>query len=108
MASNDEALEKRAVGDTCQSGYQASKYCTTMAKNCFGNAGQNVWIRFKPFFKKAPKVVIGLTLVDTISSENVRVRAKVINVSTRGFTVQFRPWARSTTYQIGVNWMACP
>ena len=114
LASNDEAQEKRRFipvpnncGDTCQSGYQGSKYCRIAAKYCFGN-GQNVFIRFKPAFKRPPKVVIGLTLVDTHKDHNVRVRASVISVTRLGFTVQFKPWDTSITYQIGVNWMACP
>ena len=91
-----------------QSGFRSSKYCTFAAKFCFGESGQSVFISFNPHFKKAPKVVIGLTLVDTHKDHNVRVRASVTSVSKNGFTVRFKPWDTSITYQIGVNWMACP
>ena len=88
-----------------QSGYQESKYCTYAAKDCFGN-GQNVFVKFNPAFEKAPKVMIGLTLVDT--HKDVRIRASVTFVKTSGFWLKFLPWDVSITYQIGVNWMACP
>ena len=91
-----------------QSGYQGSKYCTITANRCFGANGQNVYIKFKPAFKKPPKVMIGLTLVDTHKDQNVRVRATVTSVGTHGFWLKFKPWHTSITYQIGVNWMACP
>jgi hypothetical protein len=52
--------------------------------------------------------MIGLTLVDTHKDQNVRVRASVHGVTKLGFNIQFRPWDWSITYQIGVNWMACP
>ena len=114
LARNDEAQEKRHhipfpnnCRDTCQSGYQGSKYCRIAAKYCF-RRGQNVFIKFNPPFRRTPKVVIGLTLVDTHKDHNVRVRASVVSVNRLGFTVQFKPWDTSITYQIGVNWMACP
>jgi hypothetical protein len=85
----------------------ASKYCTNAAKNCFGNAGQSVEIKFNPAFSTTPKVTIGLTLVDTHKDQNVRVRASVTSVTKNGFWLKFKPWDKSITYQIGVNWMAC-
>ena len=84
-----------------------SKYCTIPAKHCFGN-GQNVFVRFKTPYTKPPNVVIGLTLVDTHKDQNVRVQALVTGVTRLGFNVVFKPWDISITYQIGVNWMACP
>jgi hypothetical protein len=47
-----------------QTGYQASKYCTFEASYCFGY-GQDVYVKFNPTFRTIPKVMIGLTLVDT-------------------------------------------
>ena len=117
LSSNDETPEKRRrvpyfppnnCGDTCQSGYQGSKYCRTYAVHCFGRNGQNIYIRFSRPFRRTPKVMIGLTLVDTHKDQNVRVRASVSSVSRLGFFLKFKPWDRSITYQIGVNWMACP
>ena len=52
--------------------------------------------------------MIGLTLVDTHKDQNVRVRAQVHTITKHGFIIKFVPWADSITYQIGVNWMACP
>ena len=91
-----------------QSGYQASKYCTTPANHCFGANGQNVYIKFNPAFTNPPKVMIGLTLVDTHKDQNVRVRTSVTSVDKDGFWLKMNPWDISITYQIGVNWMACP
>ncbi|CAB4006126.1 Thioredoxin domain-containing 3 [Paramuricea clavata] len=112
LASNDEAHEKRFVvpngcGDTCKSGYVKSRYCIHPAKFCFGS-GQVVHVPFNPPFQRAPKVMIGLTLVDTHKDQNVRVRASVENVTSTGFKIRFSPWDVSITYQLGVNWMACP
>ncbi|CAB4003119.1 Thioredoxin domain-containing 3 [Paramuricea clavata] len=107
LANNDDAPVKRGIcGDPCQSGYKASKYCTSAAKHCFGN-GQTVYIRFNPAFHTTPKVTIGLTLLDTNKYYNVRVRASVTSVTKNGFWLKFQPWDISITYQIGVNWMAC-
>ncbi|CAB4022093.1 Thioredoxin domain-containing 3 [Paramuricea clavata] len=113
LTSSDEDEEKRIFlpsnlcGDTCKSGYVQSKYCTTAAKICFGR-GQIVNVRFVPAFKDIPKVVIGLTLVDTHKDHNVRVHATVESVTRTGFNIRFKPWDTSITYRIGVNWMACP
>ena len=90
-----------------QSGYSGSKYCRIPAYKCFGN-GQTVYIRFNPAFQKPPKVMIGLTMVDTHKDQNVRVRTSVTSVTKHGFFLKFHPWDSSITYQIGVNWMACP
>ena len=90
-----------------QSGYSGSKYCRIPAYKCFGN-GQTVYIRFNPAFQNPPKVMIGLTMVDTHKDQNVRVRTSVTSVTKHGFFLKFHPWDRSITYQIGVNWMACP
>ena len=59
-------------------------------------------------FKTPPKVMIGLTLIDSHKDTNVRVRATVNTITKEGFYVKFQPWDDSITYQIGVNWMACP
>ena len=90
-----------------KSGYVKSRYCTHPAKFCFGS-GQVVHVPFNPPFQRAPKVMIGLTLVDTHKDQNVRVRASVENVTSTGFKIRFSPWDVSITYQLGVNWMACP
>jgi hypothetical protein len=90
-----------------KSGYVQSKYCTYAAVRCFGS-GQIVNVRFYPAFKNAPKVVIGLTLVDTHKDHNVRIRATAESVTRTGFKIRFKPWDTSITYRIGVNWMACP
>ena len=111
-ASDDESEEKRGFlsancHETCQSGTVKSKYCTTFANKCFGG-GQKVWVKFGTPYRKAPNVMIGLTLVDTHKDQNVRVRTSVTRVTTDGFELLFNPWFYSITYQIGVNWMACP
>ena len=90
-----------------KSGYVKSKYCTTYANKCFGD-GQKVWVKFDTPYTKPPNVMIGLTLVDTHKDQNVRVRASVTRVTTDGFELLLNPWHFSITYQIGVNWMACP
>jgi hypothetical protein len=90
-----------------KSGYVKSRYCIHPAKFCFGS-GQVVHVPFNPPFQRAPKVMIGLTLVDTHKDQNVRVRASVENVTSTGFKIRFSPWDVSITYQLGVNWMACP
>ena len=90
-----------------QSGEVKSKYCTTSGAECFGSEGQNVYVKFARKFKETPKVMIGLTLIDTNKDQNVRVRAEVTHVTRIGFNIRFKPWDKSITYQIGVNWMAC-
>lgn len=52
--------------------------------------------------------MIGLTLLDSHKDTNVRVRATVNSITKEGFYVKFKSWNDSITYQIGVNWMACP
>ncbi|CAB4010064.1 Thioredoxin domain-containing 3 [Paramuricea clavata] len=91
----------------CQSGNVKSKYCQNAAKNCFGT-GQVTNVQFIRSFKTVPKVMIGFTLVDTNKDQNVRVRASVEGVTQNGFNIRFNPWDKSITYQLGVNWMACP
>ncbi|XP_028392838.1 uncharacterized protein LOC114517343 [Dendronephthya gigantea] len=109
LVSNDDGIQKRGslCIDTCENGVVKSKYCTTYARYCFGH-GQAVYIRFSSPFKRTPKVTIGLTLVDTHKNQNVRVSVKAESVTTHGFTIKFKPWDFSITYQIAVNWMACP
>ena len=70
--------------------------------------GPNCKCPFCPPFKNIPKVVIGLTLVDTHKDHNVRIRATAESVTRTGFKIRFKPWDTSITYRIGVNWMACP
>ena len=91
-----------------QSGYVESKYCTTSAKYCYGSNGQNKYVAFKKAFKAPPKVMIGLTLVDSNKDQNVRVRVSADSITKKGFNIKFKPWNSSITYQMGVNWMACP
>lgn len=90
-----------------QSGEIKSKYCTSSAKDCFGS-GQTVSVSFPKAFEKAPVVMIGFNLIDTDKQYNVRVRASVKDVTKSGFNVVFSPWGESITYQLGVNWIACP
>jgi hypothetical protein len=52
--------------------------------------------------------MIGFTLIDAHKDQNVRVRASVEGVTQNGFKIKFNPWGGSITYQLGVNWMACP
>ncbi|XP_028392845.1 uncharacterized protein LOC114517350 [Dendronephthya gigantea] len=109
LVSNDDGIQKRGslCIDTCENGVVKSKYCTTYAINCFGS-GQVVPVKFKSPFKVPPKVTIGLTLIDTHKDQNVRVHVKAESVTTHGFNVRFKPWWYSVTYQLHVNWMACP
>ena len=90
-----------------ESGQVTSKYCTIAAKYCFGS-GQVVAVKFNSPFKAPPKVTIGLTRIDTHKDQNVRVHVVAESITTRGFNLRFKPWDLSITYQLGVNWMACP
>ena len=38
----------------------------------------------------------------------MRVRALAEGVTENGFKIRFKSWYKSITYQLGVNWMACP
>ena len=52
--------------------------------------------------------MIGFNLIETDKRYNVRVRASVKDVTKTGFNLVFSPWDVSITYQLGVNWIACP
>ncbi|CAB4017844.1 ---NA---, partial [Paramuricea clavata] len=45
------------------------------------DADQDVYVKFNPTFRTIPKVMIGLTLVDTHEDQNVRVRVRVGSVT---------------------------
>ncbi|XP_028392556.1 uncharacterized protein LOC114517108 [Dendronephthya gigantea] len=108
LVSSDEIKKRGYICATsCESGQVTSKYCTTAAKYCFGN-GQVVDVRFGTAFKAPPKVTVGLTRIDTHKDQNVRVHVQVESITTSGFNIRFKPWDYSITYQLGINWMACP
>lgn len=74
------------------------------SRNIFGSA-ENQLIQFNPDFSETPSVVLGLTNLDF---HNVRIHAKVENVTKTGFTMSIRTWDDTILYNAGVSWMACP
>ncbi|XP_065843983.1 uncharacterized protein [Oscarella lobularis] len=97
----------RAMTEYCQMGTARSAYCTSAAHHnqCWPEMHN---ITFTLSYRCPPVISLGLVNVDAGSHVNMRVRAKVEDVTKFGFTLKMESWSDSVTYEMEYSWTACP
>ena len=65
-----------------------------------------VEITFDVPFDEKPDIVLGVTMLDINSKQNVRYRVTALSIYRDGFTIKVATWADTQIYQISGYWMA--
>ncbi|KAJ8311758.1 hypothetical protein KUTeg_011113 [Tegillarca granosa] len=64
-------------------------------------------IIFHTPFSRTPSIVHGVTLLDSNSNKNLRIKVSTNSISRFGFTLKLATWGDTVLYGLTVRWMAC-
>lgn len=71
-----------------------------------GDRESRFMVNFKPAFRSAPAVTVGISMWDMDHKTNSRADISAENVTAKGFHIVFRTWGDSRVARIRANWMA--
>ena len=77
----------------------------TLDKN-EGDRTVTIQVSFDKPFDTKPDVILGVTLLDAASKDNVRYNVAPISISRDGFVIKIATWSNSKISAIGGYWMA--
>ncbi|MET0290863.1 MAG: H-type lectin domain-containing protein [Steroidobacteraceae bacterium] len=63
-------------------------------------------VRFEHFFRAIPVVHLGIVGFDISNHDAARLKARVENISHRGFDIVLSTWLNTRAWQVDVSWMA--
>ena len=63
-------------------------------------------LRFEERFVRAPKVTLGMRLIDPPRSDRPRVAIRVVEVDEKGFDYEIRTWGSSSVVDLTADWVA--
>ena len=63
-------------------------------------------IVFAKPFKASPIISLGLTGMDCAHDQNLRFRLSAVNVSNKGFTIEFLTWEDTHFARASISWQA--
>ncbi len=63
-------------------------------------------VDFDESFSEAPVVHVALSMWDVDSDANQRVDIQAVNITPRGFDLQFRTWGDTRVARVRASWMA--
>lgn len=71
-----------------------------------GRRAHRYQVVFERAFKSAPLVHVGLVGIDASKEDNVRIRIRPLDISSKGFTIQAETWFNTKIWSVDVAWLA--
>ncbi len=71
-----------------------------------GNRESRFIISFKPHFRAAPAVTVGISMWDMDHKTNSRADIMAENITEKGFHIVFRTWGDTRVARVRADWMA--
>lgn len=71
-----------------------------------GDRESRFHVFFKPPFREAPAVTVGISMWDMDHKTNSRADLSAENVTAKGFNIVFRTWGDTRVARIRADWMA--
>ncbi len=65
-----------------------------------------VEILFQTAFLKIPAIVLNVVGIDSAHDQNLRYAVNPINITTKGFSIQFKTWGDTHIARASVSWQA--
>jgi hypothetical protein len=66
----------------------------------------DIYQKFDGVFKKTPKIIVTLSLIDSDFQKNLRITLLARNIDPNSFNLRIQTWADSIIYGINASWIA--
>lgn len=86
-------------------GASKSSESYTLADNS-GERSVIISVNFLDPFEDKPEVILGVTVLDATSEQNVRYRVEALSVSRDAMTIKISTWADTKIFGISGYWLA--